>query len=723
MATDLERLVVQLSADFKKYENALNKAMGVTNRQARSIERRFQTMNRNLSGQFTALGGSLAKVFAIAGGIRGAQTLIDTSTQIQNALKVAGLEGENLTKVYDRLFASAQKNAAPLETLVTLYGRAALVQKELGVSQEEMLNFTDKVAMALRVAGTDAQSASGALLQLSQALGSGVVRAEEFNSILEGALPIAQAAAAGLKEAGGSVARLRQLVVDGKVSSEAFFRAFEAGSVILEQKVAGAEMTASQHLVRLRNVLIDAAGDFNKGSGAAEAFGKMLSDIADVISQTDFTKMGEEIAKYIGWVNDARIAVMSWLQAHGAAVGRDLGIDAIGEMITGGAAVRQLGPLTITSSKALQRRIDEAFGNAVETAGGLTEQAIQQAYQRRGQTTAGGKTSRLPSTTVKPVSLDDYAPPSTGTKGGRSTKERADEYERLSRRIADSTAALVAETEVQRSLNPLVDDYGYAVEKARTEQELLSAAQKAGIAITPELRREISGLAEQYALASVEAAKLAEQQDLARENAEKWMGVGKDVTQGFIQDLINGKSAAESFAGALAKIGDALINDILNNLFKINSVGSGGILGAIFGGFGGGINYGALSASGKYLFDSGGYTGPGPKNKPAGIVHAGEVVWSQDDIRKAGGVAAVEAMRKGLAAPAQISAPVMPKLAAVGGGQQQIVVNFQPQIDASGADPAAIQRLESGMAKMRAAIPAQVIESVRKAQKSNVKLG
>ena len=106
--------------------------------------------------------------------------------------------------VYNRLRESALKNAAPLETLVTLYGRVALVQKELGVSQAEMLNFTDKIALALRVAGTDAQSASGALLQLSQALGSGVVRAEEFNSILEGALPIAQAAAAGLKEAGGS---------------------------------------------------------------------------------------------------------------------------------------------------------------------------------------------------------------------------------------------------------------------------------------------------------------------------------------------------------------------------------------------------------------------------------------------------------------------------------------------------------------------------------------
>jgi hypothetical protein len=45
-------------------------------------------------------------------------------------------------------------------------------------------------------------------------------------------------------------------------------------------------------------------------------------------------------------------------------------------------------------------------------------------------------------------------------------------------------------------------------------------------------------------------------------------------------------------------------------------------------------------------FADGGYTGPGGKYQPAGIVHAGEIVWSQDDIARWGGVGVVEAMRK-----------------------------------------------------------------------------
>jgi tape measure domain-containing protein len=240
----------------------------------------------------------------IAGGaaLRGAQELLDTSTRIKNALRVAGLEGDELTAVYGRLFESAQRNAAPVEALVSLYSRASLVQKELGISTEELLGFTDKVAVALRVSGKSAQESSGALLQLSQALGSGIVRAEEFNSILEGALPIAQAAAAGLEEAGGSVAKLRQLVITGKVSSEAFFRAFEAGADTLQDKLAGSQLTVSQGFVQLYNVMQDAAGRIDEVSGASKGAVAALNVLANVIELV--TDKSSPFMRAIDGVND-----------------------------------------------------------------------------------------------------------------------------------------------------------------------------------------------------------------------------------------------------------------------------------------------------------------------------------------------------------------------------------------------------------------------------------
>lgn len=54
-------------------------------------------------------------------------------------------------------------------------------------------------------------------------------------------------------------------------------------------------------------------------------------------------------------------------------------------------------------------------------------------------------------------------------------------------------------------------------------------------------------------------------------------------------------------------------------------------------------------ANGGKAYWEGGYTGPGSKYQPAGTVHAGEIVWSQDDIARAGGVDTVEALRNGRA--------------------------------------------------------------------------
>jgi phage-related minor tail protein len=69
----------------------------------------------------------------------------------------------------------------------------------------------------------------------------------------------------------------------------------------------------------------------------------------------------------------------------------------------------------------------------------------------------------------------------------------------------------------------------------------------------------------------------------------------------------------------------------------------GNILSAIWTG----ISNMVWGGSGGPGYAMGGYTGPGGLFQPAGVVHKGEVVFSQADVAKAGGVGAVEAMRRG----------------------------------------------------------------------------
>lgn len=93
-----------------------------------------------------------------------------------------------------------------------------------------------------------------------------------------------------------------------------------------------------------------------------------------------------------------------------------------------------------------------------------------------------------------------------------------------------------------------------------------------------------------------------------------------------------------------------LANSIISDLARIAAKQAvSGIVGSLLAGLSGGA--GSSAATGGLLagpgFASGGYTGSGAVNQPAGVVHKGEVVWSQSDIARAGGVATVEAMRKG----------------------------------------------------------------------------
>jgi GH24 family phage-related lysozyme (muramidase) len=145
---------------------------------------------------------------------------------------------------------------------------------------------------------------------------------------------------------------------------------------------------------------------------------------------------------------------------------------------------------------------------------------------------------------------------------------------------------LNAEYAAQAKLNPLITDYGFAVEKAKIQQQLLSEAQKAGVTVTPELAASIDALATNYAKASSASEGLKVSQERLRKSAEEFRDLGRDVVGGFISDLRSGKSAAEALAGALDKVVDKLIDVGLNAVFGTG--GGGGLLGGLFGGGGGG---------------------------------------------------------------------------------------------------------------------------------------
>lgn len=706
MAVTADVVEVRLEANTTQYLRNLSTAQ---NRFAGTLTD-IQKRASQASSAVTASLGRIGLALGAAGIIKGSVNFVDASTRITNSLKVAGLEGEKLKSVYDSLFASAQRNAAPLEALAQLYGRATLSQKGLKASTQDLLKFTENVSLALRVNGASAEQSSGALLQLSQLLSSGTVRAEEFNSVQEGALPILQAVAAGLKEAGGSVAKLRSLVIDGKLSSAAFFAAFEAGSSILTDKVAGASFTAEQGFVRLQNTLQDLAGKFNENTGASKTFITSLDGVSDALGRLENSK----ILSFLGKLNDV-LQGSGFLQLDSSLkeIERILGAldsaaGAVGSSFDGladstrDAIAAALGFENIADAPAALRAKIEELATSLNTGKtdanelrseltklgasplNLAIQVSQIMDLARAAIAASGAVAAIngggvaaagialqrdeqrqirASTSIKQTSIaDNPVLPKSKTGKARTPEQK------FSDDLRDQglkNEALKKETALRATLNPLVNDYGYAIEKLRVQQELENAATKAGLALTPDRISAISALAETYATAHVAAERLDETQTKLKASAEAWASTLKDATRGFIDDLIEGKSAAEAFSNVLSSVANKLLDLGLDSIFSSKG-GIGSIIGSFFGGT-------PTRATGGPIY-SGGPTLVGEKG-PELFVPSG---------------------------PGKI----VPNSQIGGGGGAAVTFN----VDNRGADVAAVARLEAAMQRLAA----EVVPTIRK---------
>lgn len=215
---------------------------------------------------------------------------------------------------------------------------------------------------------------------------------------------------------------------------------------------------------------------------------------------------------------------------------------------------------------------------------------------------------------------------------------------------------------------------GQALDAATRQQQLLNEAIGQGRDVTPALRKEFADTAAAMASATRTLAGTRAGRDLDFERAQlgrdrydqgafsKARSTFGDVTSpqatayidqarqtamlsdacstvtdaatGFATALSHGTSAASAFGSALSRIGDKLIGGAMDSL-----------IGSAFKSGGGGLLSGLGSMFG---FADGGFTGYGGRTQPAGIVHAGELVWSQRDIARAGGLAVADGMRRGL---------------------------------------------------------------------------
>ncbi|RZJ44960.1 MAG: hypothetical protein EON87_08735, partial [Brevundimonas sp.] len=292
MARDEQALLLQMSADLRRLDKGVADGQKRFDRRLVEMERRAQLADKRLTATMTNAGrnmtaglknslASLAPTLAAAFSTAQVIKYADSYTNLQNQLRSTGLEGAALKRVEDQLYETANRNGVAIDATAQLYTRAALSRNSLGASETQLQALVSGTTAALRVQGVSAESASGPLLQLGQALGGGKIQAEEFNSLIDGLPVLLQAAANGSTKFGGDIGKLRAAVKDGEVTSKEFFAALLAGFPALEAQAASSTQTVGQALQNLNNQLGRFVGQTDSGLSATQRMAQAINLLAN----------------------------------------------------------------------------------------------------------------------------------------------------------------------------------------------------------------------------------------------------------------------------------------------------------------------------------------------------------------------------------------------------------------------------------------------------------
>ena len=279
MATDVEQLVLQMSADLRQFQKGMLDAAGQADKAAARVEQRFQRMNQQITRDFQNFQSTVRDAIAAIGlgvVVRDVGELADTWRKVANTLSLAGIEAKDLAAVQSQIAQIAVDTRTDLESTAQLFARMFRSSGDLHANMEKVLAATRLVNEAL--AGADQSERAAATVQLGQALGSGRLQGDELKSILENSRPLAEAIA---KEFNTSIGNLRNLGKQGALESERVFNAILGAAPEIEAAFARTSSTIGEAFTNLKTRAAEFVGTNGETSKSVASFTALIQHVAN----------------------------------------------------------------------------------------------------------------------------------------------------------------------------------------------------------------------------------------------------------------------------------------------------------------------------------------------------------------------------------------------------------------------------------------------------------
>ncbi|ELY4141516.1 phage tail tape measure protein, partial [Cronobacter sakazakii] len=313
MAT-LRELIIKISANSQSFQSEISRASRMGSDYYKTMEqggRRAASATRETQRSLGELNAQLASVRASAAGMAGAFAgafatgqlihYADTWNQLNGRLRLASSSAQDFTTAQQSLMSISQRTGTSFEANANLYSRIAQSLRDAGYASADVANVTETVATSLKLSGASTEEASSVITQLSQALGSGVLRGEEFNAIMESGGRLAKFLADSLNT---TVGGLRNMANNGELTTDRIVPLL-TNVAQLRKEFDTLPASISGSAQKVENAFMAWVGGANDATGASAALAGVLNGLAnniDNVAAAGAVLAGVGVAKYFGGI-------------------------------------------------------------------------------------------------------------------------------------------------------------------------------------------------------------------------------------------------------------------------------------------------------------------------------------------------------------------------------------------------------------------------------------
>lgn len=190
---------------------------------------------------------SVQKVLDVSDELAMTTARLNTMNQAFNEINGTATETDTIVK---QIYASAQNARGSFGDMAAVVAKFGNNARDAFASQDEVIAFANLIQKQMTIAGASTQEASNAMLQLSQALGSGVLRGDELNSIFEQAPNLIQSIADYLDV---PIGKIREMAQDGQLTADTVKAAIFSSADDINAKFEAMPMTWGQVWTSFQN--------------------------------------------------------------------------------------------------------------------------------------------------------------------------------------------------------------------------------------------------------------------------------------------------------------------------------------------------------------------------------------------------------------------------------------------------------------------------------------